>query len=220
MNPNPGATDSERLLVCRKPLALPSCLVLFAMKSPTFVFFASISVAALAAHAADATTTVDATQRNTPYAPAATVVPATQAPTANTNTRVQDRRFETTTVERQTSPLGEKRAAIDMSETRDKNIREKDSHRPERVEQPVSAFNHRPSAVSTSTATVKSPLVAKYQDGLTAASATNMARFPALDRATSAKINRFVFRKNPAETPGALEGASVTPAAGGSAVRK
>ncbi len=190
------------------------------MRSPTFVFFASVTVAALGARAADATSPVDATQRNTPYAPAATVTPDKQTPAANPATRVQDRRFETTTVERKTSPLAEKRAAIEMGEAREKNVREKDSHRPERVEQPISAFNHRQSAVSTGADTPKPPMVAKYQDGLTTASATNMARFPAIERATSAKINRFVFRKNPTEAPGALEGARVTPAAGGSAVGK
>ena len=195
------------------------------MRSPTLVFFASVTVAALVARAADATSPVDATQRNTPYAPAATIAPDKQAPAAHPDTRVQERRFETTTVERKTSPLAEKRAAIDLHEARDKNVREKnvrekDSHPPERVEQPVSAFDHRQSSISTSTDPEKRPVVAKYQEGLTAASAKNMARFPALDRATSAKINRFVFRKNAPEIPGALEGASVTPAAGGSAVGK
>jgi hypothetical protein len=62
--------------------------------------------------------------------------------------------------------------------------------------------------------------VAKYQDGLTSASATNMARFPAVDRATGAKINRFVFRKNPDEVSAVTGGAEVTPAAGGSVIRK
>ena len=47
-----------------------------------------------------------------------------------------------------------------------------------------------------------------------------MARFPALDRATGAKINRFVFRKNAPDTAVALDGAAVTPAAGGATVQK
>jgi hypothetical protein len=41
-----------------------------------------------------------------------------------------------------------------------------------------------------------------------------MARFPAVDRATNAKINRFVFRRNPGEGAPATDGATVTPAAG------
>jgi hypothetical protein len=192
----------------------------FALRSPYFVFLTMICVGGLSGWAADATSPVDATERNTTYAPTATVTPEKQTPASNPNTRVQDRRFQTTTVERQTSPLDGQRAAIEMREARDKNVREKDSHRPERTEQPMSAFNHRPAAISTGTDTTKPPTVAKYQDSLTAASASNMARFPALDRATSAKINRFVFRKNPAEAEGALEGTTVTPAAGGSAVRK
>ncbi|MEY4088623.1 MAG: hypothetical protein RJB55_894, partial [Verrucomicrobiota bacterium] len=60
------------------------------------------------------------------------------------------------------------------------------------------------------------PTVSKYQDRLDAASASNMARFPALNGATTAKINRFVFRKNTAEPDRVLGDVSVTPAAGGS----
>ena len=52
------------------------------------------------------------------------------------------------------------------------------------------------------------------------ASATNMARFPALGSATGAKINRFVFRKNPEDAKAATDGATVTPAAGGSVLQK
>jgi hypothetical protein len=194
-------------------------IVPFALRSSHFVFLTIVCVG-LPAWAADATSPVDVTERNTPYAPAATIVPDKQTPAAKPNPRVQDRRFETTTVERQTSALDGQRAAIDVREARDKNVREKDSHRPERTEQPVSAFNHRPAAIATGSDTTKPPTVAKYQDSLTAASASNMARFPALDRATSAKINRFVFRKNPPEADSALAGATVTPAAGGSAIPK
>ena len=93
--------------------------------------------------------------------------------------------------------IGDRRAAIDMKETRDKNIHDKDSQRPETVDRTMSALNHREATISTANeSTMKPQMVVKYQDSLTSASATNMARFPALDRATGAKINRFVFRKN------------------------
>ena len=64
------------------------------------------------------------------------------------------------------------------------NVREKQSHRVEPVEVPRSAFDHRTATISTGGDTKQPPLVRKYQDSLVAASATNMARFPALDRAT------------------------------------
>jgi hypothetical protein len=54
--------------------------------------------------------------------------------------------------------------------------------------------------------------VAKYQDGLAAASAANLARFPADGAATTAKVNRFVFRKNGAEASPVTAGAPVTKA--------
>lgn len=179
-----------------------------------------ICVGGLSGWAAEATSPVDATERNPTYAPTATVMPDKQTPASNPNTRVQNRRFQTTTVERQTSPMEGQRAAIEMREARDKNVWEKDSHRPEPTEQPMSAFNHKLTTISTGNNTTKPPTVTKYQESLTAASASNMARFPAFDRATSARINRFVFRKNPTEAEGAQEGAAVTPAAGGAAVRK
>ena len=201
-------------------MALPFSGVPFAMRSPTLVFVASFCGISLSMRAADATSPVDASQRNAPFAPTATMVPEKQVPAAKTNPGVQDRRFETTTVEKQTSPLSGQRAAIDVRETRDKTVREKVSHRPEASERILSDYNHRPAAIGTGTDAAKPPMVAKYQDRLTAASATNMARFPALDRATTAKINRFVFRKNPTEAQAAMEGAAVTPAAGGSPIRK
>ena len=192
----------------------------FVQRLPTHACLAIVCAGGVAARAADATSPVDATQRNLPYAPAATVSPDKQAPAANLDSRMQERRFVPSTVERKTSPLSGQRSAIDVEEARDKNVREKDSQRPARAEQPVSAYNHRLATISTGADTTKPPTVAKYQDSLTAASASNMARFPALDQATSAKINRFVFRKNPAEPQGVTAGATVVPAGGGSTLRK
>lgn len=201
-------------------MAAPFWVVRFAMRSPPLAFFAIVCAAAFSARAADATRPVDPAQRNTSYAPAATVTPESQVPTANTNARVQERKFETSKVDLQTSPLAGQRAAVDVKEGREKNVREKESRPPERKEQPVSAYNHRESRISTGAGTTRPPTVAKYQDSLTAASASNMARFPALDGATNAKINRFVFRKNPTESQGVQVGAVVTPAAGGSPIQK
>jgi hypothetical protein len=186
---------------------------------PTGLYVLSLLAACIAPlRAADATTPVDYTQRNAPFAPSGTVSPDKKTP--ETNGVVQEKRFEKTTIEKQSAAWGDRRAAIELKETRDKNVREKESRRPEKLDQPTSAYNQRQAAISTAANTTKPPAVAKYQDSLTAASASNMARFPALDGATGAKINRFVFRKNP-EEPGAItSGAAVTPAGGGAALAK
>lgn len=168
--------------------------------------------------AADATTPIDYRQRNEPYAPADRVSAEKQKPA--TNQRVQDKRVDKTTVEKKTSPLQDKQAAIEMKETRPKEVREKDSHRPEAREHVTSGLDHRQARISTAGDTNKPPTVAKYQDSLAAASATNMAKYPAMDKATSAKINRFVFRKNPPDASGTVNGSPVVPAAGGSVLQK
>ncbi|MDP3069335.1 MAG: hypothetical protein Q8N18_03555 [Opitutaceae bacterium] len=183
-----------------------------------FVFLAALGCAAIAG-AADATTPIDYTQRNAPFAPAGSVAPDKRNPADQTST-VQDKRVEKTVVDKKPAIVGERRAAIDVTETREKNIREKDSRRPEKSEQPLSAHNHKPAGISTSEDTKKPPTVAKYQDSLTAASVSNMARFPALDKATTTKINRFVFRKNPAEPESVAATGRVTPAGGTPAVLK
>ena len=171
-----------------------------------------------AACGADATTPVDYTQRNAPFAPAGTVTPEKkELPRADS---VQEKRVEKTTVEKPTAAVGDRRAPISIEETRDKQVREKSSSRPETTEQPMSRFNHRDATITTAADTQKPPTVAKYQDSLAAASASNMARFPALDRATTAKINRFVFLKNGPEPTPLTADAAVTPAAGANPVRK
>ncbi len=189
------------------------------MKLPGFIAFACLTLTGggLAA-AADATSPVDYTQRNSPFAPAASVTPDKQVP--ETNATVQDKRVDKNVVDKKPAAVGDRRAAIDLTETREKNVREKDSRRPEKVEQPTSAFNHRESRISTADEMKKPPTVSKYQDSLTSASATNMARFPALDGAAGAKINRFVFRKNGSSPSTALDGAPVTPAGGAAEVQK
>jgi hypothetical protein len=239
-DPSP-APIRQQLKVCRNVAARPSSVVRFAMKRPGrrkqrrqsnaaryrrhgehwttgLIALAMISFGGANGRAADATSPVDYTQRNAPFAPVAgaTVVPEKQTPA--TNPSVQDKRFEQTTLEKKTAPQAERRAGVEVKEEREKQVWEKKSHRPETREQPTSAFNHRPAAIATSTDTSKPPLVARYQDSLAAASVTNMARFPALDRATTAKINRFVFRKNPPDASATAAGKTVIPAGGSPAI--
>lgn len=157
---------------------------------------------------ADATAPVDLAQRNAPFAPAATVAPGLQTPSRNEV--VQERRVEKNPVEKKLATVGDRHAALDVQENQAKTVREKASHRPEVVEQPVSAFNHRAAPFATGTETTTPPTVTKYQESLKAASATNMAQYPAFDRATTAKLNRFVFRKNSPDPTPVTNGAPVT----------
>jgi len=166
--------------------------------------------------AADATAPVDYTQRNAPFAPAGSIEAVRRSP-ADERSPQQERRFDKPTVEKRAAPQADRKAGIAVGETTEKQVREKDSRRPQATAHRTSAFDAKEGPVSTADQTrPPPPLVAKYNDSMIAASAANMARFPAVDRSTTAKLNRFVFRKNPAE-PGALtDGAPVVPAAGGS----
>jgi hypothetical protein len=187
------------------------------MKPSRIAVLAALGLCVLSAAAADATSPVDYAQRNKPYAPADSVVPEKQKPAANG--AVQEKRFEKTLVEKQKSSLRDREAAVDVKEARPKQVREKEQYPTQVIEHTTSDFNHRTSAFSTASDTAKPPMVAKYQDSLTAANAIKVKTTSALSRATAATINRFVFRKNPPE-PSTVPGGRVTPAAGGSALQK
>ena len=122
-------------------------------------------------------------------------------------------------MEKQKSSLQDREAAVDVKESRPKQVREKEEYPTRVIEHTTSDFNHQTSRFSTASDTSKPPTVAKYQDSLSAANAITVKKTSALSRATSATINRFVFRKNPPEHP-AGPGGPVTPAAGGSALQK
>jgi glucose/arabinose dehydrogenase len=187
------------------------------MKPTTFVV-ASLGILVASAAAADATRPIDYTRRNASLAPGGEVTLQQQKPVANPT--VQDNRVDKRMVEIPPSSLGTREAAVEVKESRPKRVREKDARRPEVVEQAASSFDDRLSRISTATDAARPPLVARYQDSLAAASATNMARFPAAGRATSAKIKRFVFRRNPSEPASPVNGSRVVPAAGGGVPRR
>lgn len=188
------------------------------MKPSTLALFAMLGFCVARAGAADATTPIDYTQRNAPYAPGDSIAPQKKKPVGNPG--MQERRVDKIMVEKPTSPLRDREAPVEVKEAGPKEVRAKESHRPDLIEHATSHFDQRRSNISTASDTSKPPTVAKYQDSLTAASAVNMARFPAVDRATTAKINRFVFRKNPSESPGTVGASTIVPAAGGAGVRK
>jgi hypothetical protein len=188
------------------------------MKLLRVLVLTHVGLIAVAARAADATSPVDATRRNETFSPTATAVPTAQTPQANRP--VQDRRIEAPLLDKASAAVGERRAAVEATEATEKQVQEKQSRRPDVVETHASAFNRRVAAVSTEADAKNFPRVAKYQDSLTAASATDMARFPAGGAATVVTVNRFVFRKNAPEPQPVTSGAPVVPAGGGSVPQK
>lgn len=178
---------------------------------------ATTLLTSVATRAADATRPVDYVQRNQAFAPAPTVQAEKKTPPMAED--VQEKRVDKNVVEKTPAAVGDRRAPLSVTESATKNVREKSSTRPEGTTVQRSTLDHRTAAIATGEAE-KPATVAKYQESLTAASASNMARFPALDGATTAKLNRFVFRKNGPETAGGPAAATVTPAGGGSAVTK
>ena len=128
--------------------------------------------------AADATSPIDYTQRNKPYAPADSVEPEKRKPAGNA--AVQDKRVEKTTVEKQKSSLQDREAAVDVKESRPKQVREKEEYPTRVIEHTTSDFNHQTSRFSTASDTSKPPTVAKYQDSLSAANAITVKRTSAL----------------------------------------
>lgn len=189
------------------------------MKRSGSVLLVSVGLALGVARGADATSPLDLTERNAPFAPGSSVQqPDKRAPEINQTT--QQKRVTPPTVDKKPAAVGERRAPIEVTETREKNIQEKQTRTPEKVEQPKSRFDQQRARITTSDNTTKPPTVAKYQDSLSAASASNMARFPAVGSATSAKVNRFVFRKNGGELVDAPGRAPIVPAAGGATLGK
>jgi hypothetical protein len=184
------------------------------MQPIRWVFVAGWAAWASVAWAANATSPVDYTQRNTPFAPAEGV--ATDKRTPEKNDAVQQKRVSPPTVDKQPAAVGDRRAAIEVNEARAKNVHEKETRPVEKVDVERSRYDRQRARISTQDDTNKPPTVAKYQDSLTAATQSNMARFPALDQATNVKVNRFVFRKNGGELAESAARASVVPAAGGS----
>ena len=180
------------------------------MKLSTLAAISSLATCVLSSAGADATSPIDYTQRNRPYAPGESVPGPKRKPEA----AVQAPRIEKGTVEKRVAPLREREAPVEVQETRPKHVRDKVSARPEAMPTPKSEFDQRSAGVATNAQTIKPPLVAKYQDSLAAAPTWPGVR--PLDPAATTKINRFVFRKNPPEPTNTVNGSPVVPAAGGS----
>jgi hypothetical protein len=152
------------------------------------------------AHAADAAK-VEYAERNTPFAPAATVTPSKKTP--ETNATLQERRVTPSVVPQASTPAAERRAPTDINETREKNLITSDSHRPEFKKPELNTYDHRPSKYQPDTEHEKPKLVERYRTNVSADTLTHQGRFTAADPAANARINRFIFRRNVATPTGA-----------------
>src|SRR5688572_24839005 len=99
------------------------------MKPSTLVAAVILGLFSGYAGAADATTPIDYTQRNGPYAPVESVTSQKQKPAANSS--VQEKRVNLPVLEKKESSLRGRETAIEVKEAHPKNVRIKDSHRPE-----------------------------------------------------------------------------------------
>lgn len=162
---------------------------------------------------ANPTGPIDVTQRNAEFAPAASIQPDKRAPQVDRD--LQDRRVDRPLLDllRAEAPA---RASIDVAETRAKTVRESPRSLLAPLPPATSPTNRRAEELLTSNEVIKPPRVTRYQDGLAAARAANLARYPALEGATTAKLNRFVFRKNPPDVAPLSAAAVAAPAGGGS----
>ncbi len=150
---------------------------------------------------------VEYTERNTSFAPAASVTPSKTTP--ETNATIQQRRVTPNVMPQSSTTADERRASTDVTETREKKLLTPDSHRPEYKTPELNNYDHRPSKYQPDTEHEKPKLVERYRTNVSADTLSHQGRFTAADPTTNARINRFIFRRNVATPTGAP---AVTPA--------
>ncbi len=166
------------------------------MKLPGALLLAALGLAcSRPLHAADPAK-VDYSERNTSYAPTASVSPVTSVP--HRNDSLQSRRITPAILAQPTSAVASRQAAIDLTETSEKNLITPASRRPESRAVEMSAFDHRESRFQPTTAPAAPKLATRYQNALTSARATHAVGSSATGSDTTARVNRFVFRRNTA----------------------
>lgn len=168
---------------------------------------------------------IDASKQNTQLAPTPESADTPLSPGRENNQRaffrndhVQDQRFSAPEkIERKDAAVGDRRAAIDVTETREKTIVDrKEFPKPEVRERELNRHDGEKSRIQPKGDMLKTyDKVSKYQGRMTDADAASAQRAPKLEkRTTFEKLNRFIFKRN---APGNEEGKpTVTPAAGGS----
>jgi len=169
---------------------------------------------------------IDPAQRHEQLAPTPESADTRLSPQRESNQRsffrneaVQDQRFSAPEkIDRKDAAVGDKRASIDVTETREKTIVDrKDFPKPEVRDREMNRHDGEKSHIQPEGDQIKKfDTVSKYQDGMADAKNSTFKRQPTLEkRTTFEKLNRFVFQRN---GPGSGDGTSaVTPAAGGPA---
>jgi hypothetical protein len=180
----------------------------------TPLLFIAVSVALPLGLRAEDVTKVDAAQRNTDLAPTPESSDTRLSPGRETNQRpflrnehLQDQRFSAPeNFERKEAIVGERRAPIDITETREKNIIErKDFTKPEVRDRELNRHDGEKSFIQPKGDQVKKyDTVSKYQSRMADADSGQFQRKPSLEkRTTFEKLNRFIFKRN---APGSENG--------------
>lgn len=188
------------------------------------LFFALAAVLPIVAHAKDPAQ-VDASKQNTQLAPTPESADMPLSPRRETNQRtffrnelVQDQRFSVPDqVQRKDAVVGERRAPIDMKESRGKTVIDrKDYPKPEVRDRELNRHDGERSRIQPDGDMVKKyDNVSKYQDGMKDAKTAAIQREPKLEkRTTFEKLNRFIFKRN---SPGTPDGKPMVTTAGGEA---
>jgi hypothetical protein len=186
------------------------------------LFFVLSAVLPLAVRAEDPTK-VEPAQQNTQLSPTQDNADNRLAPGNADNQRpflrddrVQDSRFPTPEVRDKTmAPANDRRAPVEVKETRDKTILDrKDYPKPEVRDRELNRYDGEKARIQPQGDMIKKyDTVSKYQNRLTDAEAAASQRQPKFEkRTTFDKVNRFVFHRN---GPGEDGKALVTPAGGG-----
>lgn len=187
------------------------------MNLPGALLLAALGLASSSSVRAADPAKVDYSERNTPYAPAASVTPDKRVPALNDSLQTRRVTPGTTTPAASPAAAGDRRADLDVTETRDKTILAPDSRRPEARTPELNAFDHRESRFQPDAVPEERKLAPRYQAALASARTTNITSSPAAGPGTTARINRFVFHHNTA-TP--LGTTNAVPAGGGATTER
>jgi hypothetical protein len=169
---------------------------------------------------------IDASKQNAQLAPTPESADTPLSPARETNQRtffrnehVQDQRFHTPEViDRKNAPVGDRRAPIDVTETREKTIIDRKAFpKPEVREREINRHNGERARIQPEGDMLKKyDMVTKYQGRMKDADEAAARRAPKFEkRTTFEKLNRFAFKRNGPGTEGGSP--MVTPAAGGPA---
>jgi hypothetical protein len=166
----------------------------------------------------------DASAQNAELAPTPANADTPLSPAREANQRpffrneiVQEQRFRAPEIiERKDAVVGERRAPIDMTETREKEIIDRKNYpKPEVRDHKVNRHDGEKARIQPSGDMVKKyDTVTKYQDRMADAKTAKALREPKFEKRTSFdKLNRFIFKRNGPGTPDGRP--MVTPAGGG-----